>query len=167
MSLNQFSSPTTYKPDVSLNKLSVETELKLNNLVSGYTPTNLNYYENAVQGVAISGLTNPITTVINITRIGNLVTVQFPEIIDVGAGTAITISSAIPTRFRPLNNLNFYAVVVDGTAVPAPPNQSNGHVDLIASNGNIIIYRTPNELSFNNLATAGYRSFTISYLVGV
>lgn len=167
MSLNQFTSPITYKPNVSFNKLQVETELKLNNSVSGYVPTNLNYYENAVQGVAVSGLTNPVSTAINITRVGNLVTVQLPEVIDIGAGSAITLSGAIPARFRPLNNLNFYAVVVDSTSVATPPNQTNGHCDLLSSNGNIIIYRTPNELPFNNLATAGFRAFTITYLVGV
>lgn len=167
MSVNQFTSPITYKPNVSLNKLQVETELKLNNSVLGYVPTNLNYYENVVLEVAVSGVINPVQSTINITRVGNLVTVQLAEVIDIGANAPITLSGAIPTRFRPINNINFYAVVVDSTFVPIPPNQSNGHCDIISSNGDINIYRTPNELPFNNLATAGFRAFTITYLAGV
>ena len=98
-------------------------------------------------------------------RCGKLITVFIPQILVTGNGAPLTLNGAIPDRFKPTANVNFYAVAFDDVAVPLIPNQTNGHIDLDISTGDLIIYRTTNELSFNVGASAGLRTCTLSYIV--
>jgi hypothetical protein len=168
MSLNALCSnneTNKFLPEVYLSDLKTDS-LVLKNSVPSYTGSNLNYYEQTQKlGINITGFSTTQTTGIEITRIGNLVSINVPEKIAVSNGNPIVLQNAIDLRFRPVVNLNFVPIVVDSIAQATPPNQINGHVDLETTTGNLIFYRTANELSFNNTATAGYRTLNFSYLV--
>jgi len=168
MSLNALCSnneSNKFLPEVYLSDLKTDS-LVLKNSVPSYTGSNLNYYEQTQKtGINITGFTTTQTTGIEITRIGNLVSINVPEKIAVSNGNPIVLQNAIDIRFRPAINLNFVPVVVDSIAQSASPNQLNGHIDLDVGTGNLIFYRNANEASFNNTATAGYRTLNFSYLV--
>ena len=145
---------------------TVNQGITLANSTAGYNPTALNYYEEYTSpALTITGGNAPVLNyVVKIVRVGKQVTIQLPEFSAIGNNDFFTCASAIPVRFRPVNNVNFYCVVFDTTNVPVAPNQANGHIDLIVSNGDLQIYRTPNQLTFPIGSLCGIRNCAISYL---
>jgi len=168
MSLNQICSNNNNKflPEVYLNDLKTDSLALQNSTLSGYVPSNLNVYERYSKiNIPVSGFTSSTTTGLEIIRIGNFVSVILIEKLGTSNGNPIVLTGAIEQRFLPVINLNSVPIVVDTISQPTPPNQLNGHLDLNASTGNITIYRTANHASFNNTATAGYRTFSFSYCI--
>jgi hypothetical protein len=160
MSLNQFINPNTLNSTISCRGLQIQ-----NNNVVGYSPGTLNAYSLETKtGINVTGFNAPVTTSLIISRVGNVVTFNLPELTGVSSGTGIVLQGAIDIRYRPAVNLNFVPVVVDTVSQVTPPNQLNGHVDLNASTGDLTFYRTANELVFNLGATAGYRALSFSYI---
>jgi len=160
MSLNQIIQPSTLNSTISCRGLQLQ-----NNNVVGYVPSTLNIYSlEAKTGINVTGFNAPATTALTISRVGNVVTFNLPELTGVSSGAAIVLQGAIDIRYRPAVNLNFVPVIVDTISQATAPNQLNGHVDLNASSGDLTFYRTANELGFNIGATAGYRALSFSYI---
>ena len=106
------------------------------NTTSGYTPSALNYYEEATLATTATNVNFTVNVNIRITRIGNTVRLH----IDNFAGTlssagAIGTAASLATRFCPVNNTKFVVVVIDN---------SNSRIGIlsIASNGSIAVFST-------------------------
>lgn len=161
----------SFQNDTGVESVSISNNVNggitLKNNTTSYVATALNYYEEYLAPtLVVTGGTLPLNLDgVKIVRCGKLVTVFIPQILVTGNNSALTLNGAIPARFLPSININFYGVVFDSIAIPVLPNQTNGHIDLDIATGALKIYRTPNELSFNLGATAGLRTCTISYVV--
>lgn len=146
---------------------NVNGGITLNNSTASYVATALNYYEEYnAPTLIVTGGTAPLNLDgVKIVRCGKLITVFIPQILVTGNGAPLSLNGAIPDRFKPSSNVNFYGTVFDDISIPVIPNQTNGQIDLDTSTGNLLIYRTPNRASFNLGSTAGLRNCTISYIV--
>ena len=136
--------------------------LQFTNATSGYIAATLNYYETNSYTATFSGIwaTNQTTT-IDLTRIGNMVTMMIKANILTTANTASTITSvggsSLPTRFCPAITLQFTISVADNDSF-----YTDGSLS-ITSSGIMEIFNTQNS-NFSGSGTSGIVVCAVSYL---
>lgn len=136
---------------------------------SGYTPTAISYYEegtfsvnfNAGAGVSGSGLTFTVT----FRRIGKKVTLEFPNMSTMTAGTTAsnfaTAASTVPARLAPANDLNFMAIMKANNTFSNSPGQI-----VVGSGGALTVYRDIIGTNFTATQTNnGPVAVAVSYTV--
>jgi hypothetical protein len=107
------------------------------NSTSGYTPTNLNYYENTTFDVQFTGAAT-INVTVRVVRIGNKATLFIPEFIGTYASTTTlsVAASSIPARFRPSANTAFRVTTINNSSHDEIPGWFT-----ILSNGGMLLER--------------------------
>lgn len=145
--------------------------------VGAPTPSILNYYETGNFNATFTGPSNnavPLTITVTFARIGNLVTLYFPDMLKnavaADAGTISAGTNTIPSRLRPqapaATLTNFPIKVHNNITKKADP----GLMQINNIDGTIILWQTMadtvgTENGFNGAGTGGFYSCTISYLI--
>ena len=106
------------------------------NTTSGYTPSALNYYEEATLATSATNVTSGVSVKVRIARFGNTVRLHFDNFSGtLSSSGAIGTVASLATRFCPVNNTKFIIMVID-----------NGNTRLgtlsITSTGNISVFST-------------------------
>lgn len=128
----------------------------------GGTPTALNYYENISSSFAFGGIWPvPNNTIIDITRIGNLVVLNvYPGIIAAAIfGVVIVTLVAIPVRMRPVATISAALSITDNGVL------SIGQVVLSSAGILTISHGDGSAFSGVPASGSGFSSFSISYLI--
>ncbi len=91
--------------------------LVLNNTITGYVPTPLNYFEEYIGNAVYTGaVSTTVTNGLRIQRIGTTVHVSITSFAPIAAANSAQINVALPTRFVPTTAINQETVVSVQTA---------------------------------------------------
>ena len=129
--------------------------------VGAATAGQLNYYENNSLSYAFSGIwATTYNATIDITRIGNQVTLSVTSTFAAATGSGVITSTAIASRFFPVAAVAF--------AIPITDNATNSIGTLQLSTSGILQISTGSNSAFSGSSTlgnSGFLGFSVSYLV--
>ncbi len=133
-----------------------------NDGLAGYNPSLFDVYEETTFTAMFTGaLTTNITVSINTTRVGNVVTMTWPQIIGAcsSATNVFTSPGTIPTRFLPNGNMFFPVFVEDSSTVQT----TSGALELLTT-GILAIYKTAALGTFTASGSCGILTGSISFI---
>lgn len=134
--------------------------------VNGVTSSIQTQLDNKVQqesGSFTISTTGAATTSANVnyTKIGRVVTLQFPQTIVACSSTASldVAAGTVATALRPISDVAFMGRVISGGSSQATPG-----LFLAQASGGMRWFKTGTASSFDNTGNCGFYSFAISYL---
>lgn len=122
--------------------------------------TLLDYYLNEAFTPSTAGAWGVAAPTVScqITRIGNMVTIKFPQTFDTSSAAAsIVFTTNLPSYFRPSQTMDMPITVVNGVSAQTG-------IMRIQTTGQILVYATLATGNFTNAVTIGFLSSCVTYL---
>jgi hypothetical protein len=167
MSINAICSTDNNKflPEVYLSDLKTDSLALQNSTVSGYTPSNLNYYEELSFTPTWSNINTIIvgTGKVKLARINNNVILSFDDYIGAISAAPVVSNAFIPSRFCPVGQDSNSIISIQSNGTPTAA------VLEVKQNGTIQIYSTTNTDTPNWPAAgdSGWIRGSITYSVDI